>query len=1049
MNKAKVLSIIAITLLILQMFSSNLGLMAATKNTESDNSTKIKVEELDHNEAVINWKVTINAAGDENDGTNTMLTFGTGHSHGKIKDVGNVKITQTSSGYKVETPEGNNTYEFNLQTNITSEEQTIFSLQAESDYGDKTFKAKDQVTIETSPLEEEVVDEEKVETTKESGSEKNESEQEKSKSEQSEVKKENASPEQNEAEAKEPEDEKQKEKQKSIEEIIAQLKSKPLEEFTEDEIKRLIEGLSEEELQKLEEELGQDEEVVIDPNFKPFVKSAQKFNAMSMDPGSVKLNGKDATPTKNYGEWEIELSVEAKDIDTTKSTDIVIVFDRSGSMQGNRLAKAKGAARQFVNELLTDGSQTRIAIVTFSDSYQTLAGGFQGSNQKQRLITAINGIRATGGTNIQGGIRTANNLLAAQSSAQEKIIVLLSDGEPTYSYKANNATAHPWTYGSYNFRLSNFTNSRIGSGSSYNLSAPTCVWPFPCWGGQQYKVNGYDVKTNGSATISEAWQIMNNGINMYSIGLDVGNNSNATNVLRNSQNKGYYQAGQDDLGNIFDEIAGQLKHAATNAIVTDPLGDMFNLVKDKYNGDHFTATHGKVTWDENTETFKWDIGTIKEGEKPTLKYTVSIDWGHPDLKGHVDYPMNKETPLHYKDANGNDQVKHFSIPKGQIDKGKIKQIGYRMNAQGEAIDKQGNVVNSKEEAQIFYDEYYKENNSELFDYGTYSVPSKGVNDYTLRTNSPESVTINNNSPVQTAWFGYVKTTDLPAGKVTVKYWDENDNEIADEEVLTGYIGDSYTSEEKEIQGYEFDRMHSDGAPATGKFTHDEQTVIYVYKQIKGTIKIIKVDADNTSKYLQGAKFDIINSENKNVGTLETDVNGEATSAPLPIGDYTLVEVEAPAGYELIKTDLTITVEARKKVEKVVKNKQLKGSIKVIKKDKDTGETLKNARFKLEDENNNEVATETTNENGEILFEDLSIGTYYLVETKAPEEYRLLLGKTKVEITANNLHREETIENTKQGWGIPKTGGIGTLGFYGLGIILMVTAVWLVLRRRQV
>lgn len=960
LNKAKVLSIIAITLLILQMFSSNLGLMAATKNTESDNSTKIKVEELDHNEAVINWKVTINAAGDENDGTNTMLTFGTGHSHGKIKDVGNVKITQTSSGYKVETPEGNNTYEFNLQTNITSEEQTIFSLQAESDYGDKTFKAKDQVTIETSPLEEEVVDEEKVETTKESGSEKNESEQEKSKSEQSEVKKENASPEQNEAEAKEPEDEKQKEKQKSIEEIIAQLKSKPLEEFTEEEIKRLIEGLSDEELQRLSDEFQVDEEEsVIDPNFHPFIKSSQSFKTMSNNlnwpnPGSVKLNGKDATPTSNPGEWEIELSVEAKDIDTTKSTDVVLVFDRSGSMQGNRLTQAKKAATQFVNELLTEGSQTRIAVVTFSDKYQTLTGGFQGVGGKQPLLNAIDGISASGGTNIQGGLREANNLVA-KTSAENKIIVLLSDGEPTYSYKANNATAHSWSFGNYNFRLSNFTNKRLGSGSNYNLSAPTCILGF-CWGGDQYKVNGFDVKTNGSATISEAWRIMNNGINMYSIGLDVGNNSNATNVLRNSQNKGYFQAGQDDLGNIFDEIAGELKYAATNAIVTDPLGEMFNLVKGKYSGADFTASHGTVNWDENTETFTWDIGTIKEGEKPTLKYTVTIDWEHPDLKGHVDYPMNKETPLHYKDANGNDQVKHFSIPEGQIDKGKIKRIGYRMNAQGEPIDAQGNVVSAKEEAQIFYNEYYEENNSQFFDYGAHNVPSKGVQNYTLYTDSPIALTLSPNDPVQTASFGYVKTTDMVAGDVTAKHQDEDGNEIASDEVFSGKIGDDYETKQKDIPGYVYKEMHPNSAPASGKFTKEEQTVIYIYAKKLGTLTVLKVDEEE--KPLAGAEF----------------------------------KLTGAGGFEA---------------------------------------------FGISDED------------GKITFDNLEWGTYTLVETKAPEGYRLRTGKIEVEITKENLHVRKTIENTKQDWTIPKTGGFGTLGFYGIGLILMIVAAWFFIRRRQV
>ena len=72
---------------------------------------------------------------------------------------------------------------------------------------------------------------------------------------------------------------------------------------------------------------------------------------------------------------------------------------------------------------------------------------------------------------------------------------------------------------------------------------------------------------------------MNNNINMYSIGLHVGNTARI--VLENSQNKGYYQAGVDDLSGIFDEIAGEIKYAATNAVVTDPLGEMFKLVRGK------------------------------------------------------------------------------------------------------------------------------------------------------------------------------------------------------------------------------------------------------------------------------------------------------------------------------------------------------------------------------------------------------------------------------------------------------------------------------------
>lgn len=619
-------------------------------------------------------------------------------------------------------------------------------MAAEIDYDGKRDESREQVLLERNEQEAEVEPDQK------EGNEKSaEQEKEPKNAEQNETKEENKK-------------NVKEEEQQDIEDykydaVLAMLKSKSLNEFTEKELQKLMEQLTEEEIQKLQKEFKVDEEIgIVDPSFKPFIKnnSQNLFKAMSSNldwpaPGSVKLNGKEATPTDNYAEWEIELSVEAKDIDSMKSTDIVLLLDRSGSMRGNRLTKAKEGAIQFVNELLTEGPQTRIALVSFSNQAQTNSS-FRGSNDRQRLINAINNISASGGTNIQAGLRVANNLVAL-TSAEEKIIVLLSDGEPTYSYRENNATAHSWSYGSYNFRLTNFTNNQIGSGDSYNLSSPICIPFVGCFGGDQYTVNGYTVRTNGPATISEAWQIMNiNLINMYSIGLDVGGNTNAINVLRNSQNKGYFQAGVDDLSGIFDEIAGEIKYAATNAVVTDPLGDMFKLVKGKYNGNDYEASTGTtVTWDESTKTFTWNIGDIREGEKPTLKYTVTIDWEHPDLKGHIDYPMNKETPLHYRDSNGNDATKYFKIPEGQIDKGKIKRIGYRVNVDGDLVDGDGNPVESIEDAHNFYDEYY----GDVHNFGTHDVPAKEVSDYTLIVGEdPQEVTLSPNEPVKVVYFGY-------------------------------------------------------------------------------------------------------------------------------------------------------------------------------------------------------------------------------------------------------------------------------------------------------
>ena len=114
-------------------------------------------------------------------------------------------------------------------------------------------------------------------------------------------------------------------------------------------------------------------------------------------------------------------------------------------------------------------------------------------------------------------------------------------------------------------------------------------------------------------------------------------------------------------------------------------------------------------------------------------------------------------------------------------------------------------------------------------------------------------------------------------------------------------------------------------------------------------------------------------------------------------------------------------------------------------------------------NNLQAATHlTTDSDGAVTFPGLSAGTYYLIETKAPEGYNLL--KEPVEVTVNaiddmdlmkseaelktSLTVKQGVENSK-GALLPSTGGIGTTIFYVLGGLLAVgAAVLLVTKRRM-
>lgn len=69
------------------------------------------------------------------------------------------------------------------------------------------------------------------------------------------------------------------------------------------------------------------------------------------------------------------------------------------------------------------------------------------------------------------------------------------------------------------------------------------------------------------------------------------------------------------------------------------------------------------------------------------------------------------------------------------------------------------------------------------------------------------------------------TSPLAGGDVTANYVDENGNKIAGPVVKSGNVGDQYSTEQKEIDGYTFKEVQGN---ATGTFTADAQTVTYVY-----------------------------------------------------------------------------------------------------------------------------------------------------------------------------------------------------------------------------
>lgn len=158
--------------------------------------------------------------------------------------------------------------------------------------------------------------------------------------------------------------------------------------------------------------------------------------------GAIQLSKSAAAVEGKENTWEVTLGIQGKNYKTT--SDVVLVIDNSNSMYDNsRMAKTKAAANAFVDTLLTEESTTRIALVVYNlEETHTGFYTYAGKESLKSQINAITQNQSDGGTFTQLGLHTARTLLnSAESTGQNKSIVLLSDGEPTESYRVSQVTA--------------------------------------------------------------------------------------------------------------------------------------------------------------------------------------------------------------------------------------------------------------------------------------------------------------------------------------------------------------------------------------------------------------------------------------------------------------------------------------------------------------------------------------------------------------------------------------------------------------------------------
>lgn len=164
--------------------------------------------------------------------------------------------------------------------------------------------------------------------------------------------------------------------------------------------------------------------------------------------------------------------------------------------------------------------------------------------------------------------------------------------------------------------------------------------------------------------------------------------------------------------------------------------------------------------------------------------------------------------------------------------------------------------------------------------------------------------------------------------------------------------------------------------------------------ILGTLVITK--QDQTSKMpLSGAMFDLVDKDGNVVEAgLISDFEGKIVIDNLPLGEYKLVETQAPTDYQLDATEIPIVISKATGDQNVyyqtVDNTLIKGGVVLTKMDSvDAAKHLAGAVFDLMDSDGNVIqANLVTDDLGQIVVADLEPGDYQFVETAAPEGYKL-------------------------------------------------------------
>ena len=233
-------------------------------------------------------------------------------------------------------------------------------------------------------------------------------------------------------------------------------------------------------------------------------------------------------------------------------------------------------------------------------------------------------------------------------------------------------------------------------------------------------------------------------------------------------------------------------------------------------------------------------------------------------------------------------------------------------------------------------------------------------------------------------------------------------------------------EVKTRQGYKLDPD-----PVNVEIKAGKTTVVKFENQPYPVLDLLKVDAE-TGKPMEGVKFRLLDSQEREIGVFTTNKNGRITLTGLEGGTTVYwQEVETLEGYELDETLHKVSLQWGKTSKITIENEKIYGRLEILKvaadgsalAKVDAGDSLAGAIFEIYNAKGKLVDRVTTDENGKAVTKKLPLGEYTGKEVTAPKffllndqtfKFKIKKQDQLIKVTIKNDSKKPQVEIEKRG-----------------------------------